>query len=259
MMSQRYRSKIDGDLPSEGELEGLRGESKDEEADLSQFPEGELLQITSVERMKRPNNRYMIHFGPYSVAVHEDVMIKYRMLKDGTFTKEDLETIVAADELQRCYAESIRYLSRRMRTQHEISSHLQEKGWEDDTIQEVTKRLQREKLIDDALYALEWTRQRVKNRGKGKMWVRQELRQKGVPKPLVEEALSSLGEEDEFISALELGAKKWRQIKGETLEKRRKTGAFLMRRGFSGSIASRVLSSLSDKDSQEVHEDIEEW
>ncbi|GGH18078.1 regulatory protein RecX [Paenibacillus segetis] len=231
---------------------------KQEESGLSTFPENIDLTITSVQLLKRPKFRYRIFFGPYALDVHEDVMIRYRMIQGAIFTKNDLEEIVSADERQRGYADALLYLSRKPRTAHEISLRLAEKGWSPETIKEVIERLASEGFIDDAAYALEWAGQRVKNRGKGKLWVRHELRQKGVSKPLIEEALNEVSEEDEFDSALQLGAKKWRATKGETLDRKRKTGAFLMRRGYSGGLVSKVISELCLRDGVDGLEDWED-
>lgn len=225
---------------------------------IDAFPaDGELI-ITAVTQLKRPKHRYRISFGTYTLEVHEDVMIKYRMMKGSIFTREELEQIVLADERQRAYIDALTALSRKMRTSYEIGMRLEEKGWSKEVAEEVLKRLRQEKLIDDAVYAQEWAQQRVRSRGKGKMWVRHELRQKGVEKPLIEEALGMVSEEEELNSAHELALKKWRSSTGELQDRRRKTGAFLMRRGYSGSLVSRVLRNIIEQEGLNSADD-EEW
>lgn len=226
------------------------------ESSFDDFPDEGELEITMVEALKRPKFRYRIHFGSYSVEVHEDVMIKYRMIKGAAFAKSDLEEIIAADERQRSYGDALVYLSRKPRTAYEIALRLEEKGWSEETVSDVLYRLKQERLIDDAAYAQEWAKQRVGSRGKGKLWVRHELRQKGIAKPLIEEALGEVSEEDEYNSALQLGAKKWRSTTGEFMDRKRKMGAFLMRRGYSGGLVSKVIRELAQ---QEGQENTEEW
>ncbi|MNZ32283.1 Regulatory protein RecX [compost metagenome] len=233
-------------------------QDNEENNGIDSFPEDIDLEITSVQLLKRPKFRYRISFGPYSLEVHEDVMIKYRMIKGSVFNKAELTEIVLADERQQGYGDAVQYLSRKPRTGYEITMRLGEKGWSEETISDVVDRLTTEGLINDSLYAQEWAGQRVKNRGKGKMWVRQELRQKGVSKPLIEEALGEISEEDEYDSAMQLGAKKWRGTSGEYLDKKRKVGAFLMRRGFSGGLVSRVIRELARQDGMNGPEDWEE-
>lgn len=225
---------------------------------IESFPaEGELC-VTSVTLLKRPKHRYKISFGTHTLEVHEDVMIKYRMMKGSVFTRDELEEIVLADERQRAYADALNALSRKMRTSYEIGMRLEEKGWTKEVVHEVLQRLREEKLIDDAVYAQEWAQQRVKSRGKGKMWVRHELRQKGVEKPLIEEALGMVSEEEELTSAHELALKKWRSSSGDVQDLRRKTGSFLMRRGYSGSLVSRVLRNIIEQEGLSSSED-DEW
>ena len=224
--------------------------------DLSAFPEDKELAITSVQLLKSPKFRYRIYFGSFQVEVHEDVMVKYRMMKGAVFTKHELEEIVIADERQRGYGEALKYLSRKPRTSFEIATRLKEKGWSEETISEVIERLIQERWINDAAYAQEWAGQRLRSRGKGKAWIRYELRQKGISKPLIEEALGQVSEDDEYDSAMQLAQRKWRTTSGEMADKKRKIGAFLMRRGFSGQLAGKVLRELIQKDGIE---DRDEW
>lgn len=224
--------------------------------DLSAFPEDKELTITSVQLLKSPKFRYRIYFGTFQVEVHEDVMVKYRMMKGAVFTKLELEEIVIADERQRGYGEALKYLSRKPRTSFEIATRLKEKGWSEETIGEVIERLIQERWINDAAYAQEWAGQRLRSRGKGKAWIRYELRQKGISKPLIEEALGQVSEDEEYDSAMQLAQRKWRTTSGETADKKRKIGAFLMRRGFSGQLAGKVLRELIQKDGIE---DRDEW
>jgi regulatory protein len=229
-------------------------EEQDEQV-LADFPEDEQLEITKVERVKKSDHRYLIHFGPYKMTVHEDVMIKYRMISGNTFMKEELTEIVVADERQRAYVEGLRYLERKPRTAQEIARRLREKEIGETIIAEAVQRLQEERFIDDPLYAKQWAEQRIMNQRKGKMWIRQELREKGIDKSLITEALESITPEQELESALQTGRKKWNLIRGDVNDKRRKTGAFLMRRGYSGEMVRQVLNVLREEEAFEGEEE----
>lgn len=225
-------------------------EEQDEQV-LSDFPDEELLEITKVERQKKSDHRYIIHFGAYNMTVHEDVMIKYRMITGNSFMKTDLEEIVVADERQRAYVEGLRYLERKPRTAMEMTRRLRQKEIGETIIAEVVQRLQQERFLDDPLYAKQWAEQRITNQRKGKMWIRQELREKGIDTSLIAEALENITPEQELESALQTGRKKWNLIRGDANDKRRKTGAFLMRRGFSGDMVRQVINTLLEEDNYE--------
>lgn len=218
---------------------------------LSDFPDEELLVITKVERQKKSDHRYIIHFGAYNMTVHEDVMIKYRLITGNSFTKADLEEIVVADERQRAYVEGLRYLERKPRTSMEMIRRLRQKEIGETIIAEVVQRLQQERFLDDPLYAKQWAEQRIMNQRKGKMWIRQELREKGIDKSLISEALENISTEQELESALQTGRKKWNLIRGDVNDKRRKTGAFLMRRGFPGDMVRQVIHTLLEEENYE--------
>ncbi|MFC7679531.1 regulatory protein RecX [Paenibacillus sp. GCM10028914] len=232
---------------------------EEEQNGVSHFPDDEDLIITSVEMMRKPKHRYLIRFGPYSLTVHEDVMIKYRMMKGSIFRKDELESIVVADERQQAYVEALRFLERKPRTAKEIAQRLSQKGMTADGIEKTIIRLQQERLVDDELYAKQWAEQRITRQKKGRMWVKQELRQKGIENELIAEALSEVSEEDEFNSAYTIGKKKWQQVKGDALERKRKTGAFLMRRGFTGEKVRKVINRLiaEDRDAEDSLEELE--
>lgn len=220
------------------------------------LPEGVTLEITRVEPGKRRDRgRYMIHFGQHILSVLEDVMIKYRMTKGATFTKADLEEIVLADEKQQAYIHALRTLAHKPRTQMEITQRLLQKDIAPDIIEEILIRLGNEKLIDDELYARQWVRQRISQQYKGKLWVRQELQQKGIAKHTIAEALAEVEDELELDSAVAAGMKKWKQTRGDLRDRRNKTYAYLLRRGFSGEMVRGVLKQILEHEEASLDED----
>lgn len=124
-------------------------------------------------------------------------------------------------------------------------------------IEEALDRLERENLVDDDLFAKEWTRQRMEGKRKGKLWIRQELRQKGIANDLIVEALEGISTDAEFETALSAGRKKWNQVKGDVKEKKNKTLPFLMRRGFSMDMVRKVVNCLIEEDEAGDPEDDE--
>ncbi|OMF83290.1 regulatory protein RecX [Paenibacillus glucanolyticus] len=228
------------------------GVSEEEEASgIAHFPDNEDLIVTSVEMLRKPKHRYQIAFGPYQMTVHEDVMLKYRLLKGNVFRKEELQEIIVADERQRAYVEALNHLSRKPRTAKEISQRLQQKGFEQNSVETTLERLEKDNLVDDALYAKMWAEQRMTSHKKGRLWVKQELRQKGIGTELISEALGEISADAELESALTVGRKKWQQTHGEQLDRKRKTGAYLMRRGFGGEQVRQVLKLLIEEDQQQ--------
>ncbi|MNW23522.1 Regulatory protein RecX [compost metagenome] len=249
------KDMMDGDEP-EGHEPSDSSTPTTDLMGVSHLPEGMALEITRVEPGKRrERGRYMIHFGQHILSVLEDVMIKYRMTKGATFTKADLEEIVLADEKQQAYIHALRTLARKPRTQMEITQRLLQKDIAPDIIEETLIRLGSEKLIDDELYARQWVQQRISQQYKGKLWVRQELQQKGIAKHTIAEALAEIEDDLELDSALAAGMKKWRQTRGDMRDRRNKTYAYLLRRGFSSEIVRGVLKQILEHEEASLDED----
>ena len=224
--------------------------------ELDSIPDHVECEITKVSRLKGRGGkyRYEIFLGDYAIQVHEDTMIKFRMMKGNLFTKQELVEVIQADEKQQAYVQSLTYLSLKPRTRHEIASRLRDKGWEDSLIEQTTERLEKEGLIDDGGFAEAWVSQRIGNHGKGKLWIKQELRAKGVSKTLIEQALGHVTEDEEYESGMKLAQKRWERLSEHTEENKRKLAAFLMRRGYNFAVASRIIRNL-----QSIDEDIIEF
>ncbi|MDF2927244.1 MAG: RecX family transcriptional regulator [Paenibacillaceae bacterium] len=202
--------------------------------------------ITAVERQKRSKHRYNLFVdGDYAFSVHEDILVKHRLLKGEHIDRTRMESIVQDDERHQAYLEAIRYIGRRPRSHKEVKLHLKEKGYEPDRIAEILERLQSERYLDDEAFAKLWTEHRIVSQRKGRRWVQMELADKGVDEGDIARALGGIDPEEEYAGAWELGRKKWRTTGGELLERKRKVMAFLLRRGYSNELVSRVLRELA--------------
>jgi regulatory protein len=204
------------------------------------------LQITQVERQKRHKHRYNIFVnGEFSFAVHEDLLVKYRLLKGETIDDIDLAAIIAEDEKHRAYLDALQMIGRRPRSTKEVKVKLQHKGYEMPMIDQVTAQLQEQGYIDDGQFAKLWTEQRIYSQKKGRRWVQMELSQKGLSKESISEAMGAINSEDELQMATEVARKKWGTESGEEWDKRRRLTAFLLRRGYPNDIVKQAIKQVT--------------
>lgn len=203
--------------------------------------------ITKIEQQKSNKHRYNVYLNDvYAFSVHEDILIKHRLLKGTMVTNEQLADVLLDEERNDAYMKAARFLGFRPRTSKEVRQRLQQEGYEDGLIDETLQRLANERYIDDKEFAKQWTEQRIHSQKKGKALIRQELLQKGVDRDHIQEVLQQIDPEEELQSAVDIGGKKWRQTSGETLDRKRKTAAFLMRRGYSGGVVQQALRVITD-------------
>lgn len=212
--------------------------------------------ITLVEKQKNNKHRYNVFLdGAFAFSVHEDVMIKFRLVKGTAVDRDTLGTVVQEDERHRCYNEAIRYIGRSPRAVREVQQHLQRKGYAEELIVIVLERLAEHRYVDDGQFAKQWTEHRIVSQRKGRLWVKQELKDKGLTKEHIQTALANIDEETEFALAYELAVKKWRTTAdGDAAARKRKLAAYLLRRGYSLAIVNRILAKLKAGELEDVEE-----
>jgi regulatory protein len=211
--------------------------------------------ITMVEKQKRGKHRYNIFINEeYAFSVHEDIMIKHRLIKGETVDPEQMATIIQDEERNNAYTKALRMIGRRPHSSSEVKRKLKEHGFEPPTIEWTCDTLTQQTYINDEEFAKMWTESRIYSQRKGRNLVRQELQQKGIHKELVHAAMKTINPEDELQGAMKLAQAKWKMTTGKTVERKRKTAAFLMRRGFTSAVISKVLGQLSSEPNDEDFE-----
>jgi regulatory protein len=202
--------------------------------------------ILSVSLDKKQRRLYHLYAEAEQpiLSVHEDILIKYRLMKGMELSERQLSEIRMEDERYRAYILAIGYLGLQPRTKQQIQRYLLQKEFEEANIQYALERLETEHIVDDEQYARQFASGRMKNSLKGRLWIKQELRQRGVSSQAAAEAVDDLDHEVELTVAITAAGKKWRTLKGEPRDKRHKLFAFLLRRGFPGQIAKEAIQAV---------------
>jgi regulatory protein len=211
--------------------------------------------ITLVQQQQKSPHRFNIFVDDhYAFSVHENVLVKHRLIKGQRIDQNQVHLIIEDEEQQKAYSEALRFIGRRPRSIKEVRMKLTQKEYESSVIDWVINRLTEQKYIDDEQFAKLWTDHRILSHKKGRRWVRQELLQKGISREHITYALEQLDEEDEYRSAYQVAVKKWNTQKDNSQQSRQRVAAFLQRRGFSNSVVRRVLIELKDQQHKEETE-----
>ncbi len=132
-------------------------------------------------------------------------------------------------------------LSRHAWTQRELSARLRRRGAPADVATAVVADLTARGYLDDASFARQWVLTRSP-RGYGAARLRAELRQRGVASHLIDAALAALDRDAALEEARAVARRRMPALKRISPDK---AGArlrdHLLRRGYSGSVVSRVL------------------
>jgi regulatory protein len=136
-------------------------------------------------------------------------------------------------------------LAPRARSRAELHAHLIKRNFDESIAEAVLDQLELEGLLNDLEFAQLWSESRQRQKKMSKRIISQELRTKGVSQDIIDEVIAEIDDESEYKLAYELAERKYRSCSHLEPEKiyGRISGA-LARKGFSGSLASRIIREL---------------
>jgi regulatory protein len=138
-------------------------------------------------------------------------------------------------ELQRAKDLAARHLGRRMRSERELETYLERKGFERDIVARLISDFRRVGLLDDRALVREWTERRLANYPSGRRAVEHKLMARGVEREIITEVLDEvLSSEDERELSRRAAATYLRRVRDLSADVRdRRLYRFLVQRGFS--------------------------
>ena len=146
-------------------------------------------------------------------------------------------------------------LAVRARSRREIEQRLLRAGFDEEVVSMVLYKLEREKLLDDEDFSVQWVESRKRKYGASR--IAMELRMKGVDPETAEAALACCSEEDELETAVSLARRKIRSDRKSCDDRKlfQRVTAFLVRRGYSWEIAKKAWEAALAEESEEEPED----
>lgn len=188
--------------------------------------------------------------GRYRVTVSESdeflvpvSLMRERPLAEGQpIDVEEYDNWLMLRQYRHALDRAVAYLASRARSRREVEQKLQQAGYRPCTVEMVLYKLEREKLLDDADFAMQWVEARS-NRKLGRSRIAQELRRKGIAADEAEAALETIDDDDQLSGAIALAEKAAARIKpGEDPRKAmNRIHAMLARRGYSWAVAKEAV------------------
>jgi len=152
------------------------------------------------------------------------------------------EALLQAEGLRRGLERAYRLLRYRPRSQAEVEERLRRAGVQPTIIPQVVQRLHEQGMLDDAAFARFWRQDREQFRPRGRRGLLWELKRLGVAPEVAREAVADLDETDSAYRAARALAR--RLSPEDAVAFRRRLGAGLHRRGFSGEVVRSVVERL---------------
>ena len=197
--------------------------------------------------VRRDHGRAALTLSNGETLVMPRAMLKERPYRGGTpFDREAFDAFLSERSYPFAMEKAVALLAMRPRTQQEIADALRKNAYPVRTIARVMARLDEAGYINDTNFAEQWAAART-GKGMGARRIRMELRRKGVDGDAIDEALSSI-DEDEMLSGALKAARKAASGKDISDPKdRQKVLAALARRGYGYSEAKQALDMLKEE------------
>lgn len=210
------------------------------------------LRISAVERDGK--GRYLIYCEGMDepvLAVHEDLLIRHRLLKGMELDEERLAEIEREADEHEAFRTALASLGRSNRTRKELELYLRRKGFTGQVSAAALDRLAREGWLDDGRYAREFARARAEGQYKGRHLIRMELIRRGISRSVADEAIGGIDPETERRAAVEAALRKWPALRGERRDRVRKLAQFLYRRGYTGAVVREAVRAAAGEAADE--------
>jgi regulatory protein len=201
--------------------------------------------ITALKAQKRNPNRINVYLdGEFSFGLSR--IVAAWLSVGQVISDEKISTLKVDDELEIAFQKAVNFIGHRMRSSTDVEKYLSKKAMHPEIINLTLDRLKRSRIIDDDLFAQEWTDNRSEFRPRSRRAIKQELRLKGIPDEVIESTLEEMLPEEDL--AYQAGAKYTQKIHtSDRFEFFRKLGGFLARRGFSYDVIKPAVTRLWDE------------
>jgi len=134
-------------------------------------------------------------------------------------------------------------LAKRGMSAEEMFAYLLSRDFENGEVELECERLLRVGLLDDLALAQTLVRTLTDRKGLGRGSIVAELRRRKIDSSAIEEALEELEAGDELERAIAIAQKRAPQLRSlDAVTARRRLGAFLQRKGYSGSVISTAVA-----------------
>jgi len=161
---------------------------------------------------------------------------------------ERIAELKSADAREVAFQSALRLLKYRPRTESEIRSRLLKKSISPEVLEEVIERLNRNQMLDDRRFSVEWIENRSEFRPRSRRALEFELRKHGVEQEIIQDSLAEVDDEQLAYQAAARQVRKYQDL--EWSEFRIKLARFLNQRGFTYDTIRVVTNQIWN----EIHE-----
>lgn len=158
-----------------------------------------------IESLIKKNNYVVIHFDDGSnCKIFYDVVVKLGLRRQDKLSTAEYDNLLHENELFRAKKSSISFLQRRKHSQKEIKDKLLQKGFSFKIINDTIEFLHSKNLINDKLFAQEYTKLKYFEKNIGLLKIKHDLLKRGIKREYIEDVIQNYSDEAVSIKNIEL-------------------------------------------------------
>lgn len=199
-----------------------------------------------IKKIKNLNNSfYEIFLEGEKYKIHEELVLKYKLLVNNTISKNDILKIIEENKFYTILDDIYKYLSKYSKTEYEIKKYISTKTKEVDKTYEQIKH-----LIDDKTYAKNYCLEKISFSNDGPEKIKQALKYKHIDSNFIEEALEEFNEKRQIEKIEKIIDYRIKINKKSLIVFKKDTLAYLYNLGYKINIINKVLNNISFDDSE---------
>jgi len=202
--------------------------------------------ITAISPQKNGKRVNIYLDGKFGFGIDLENYVTLGLKVESDLTDDKVNEVIKKAEFQKTLDKILRFAILRPRSEREIRGWLKRKKVHESLHKDLFDRLNRLELMDDRKFAEWWVGQRQEFSPRAKKIIDYELRAKGVKKEIIDVVLSDVVVDEEKIARDLLEKKSYRWKGLPRLERRKKMGQFLGRKGFEWEVISKAVDHFKD-------------
>jgi regulatory protein len=208
--------------------------------------------------VKDNGNKYKVYVDDEVYKLYDDIIVKYGLTMKSSISKEELDKVLEENDKLSSYYESIKYISRKMRSTKEIKEYLRNKDISEDVINETINKLKENNFLNDDLYLKAYVTDRLNLSNDGPNKIKKNLIKLEIFENKINEYLSNIDEEiyiDRIKSYVDKKIKVNHTNSGIMLKA--KLQQDLVNLGYDRSMVISILSSYSINDQDAYNKELD--
>ena len=142
--------------------------------------------------IKDTGNKYKVIIDDDTYKLYDDTIIKYGLLSKKDITKKELEDILSYNDELLSYYESIKYITRKLRSEKEIREYLKKKDIDNNIINKTVKKLYDNNFLNEEIYLKSYINDRINLSNDGPLKIKRDLIKLGMKEENIDEYISNI-------------------------------------------------------------------